>query len=58
MFHYNVPHPCLELASEEGGRMQAEELRLEKSHSIRRLKIIFADGYDHFAAVYSVHATG
>ncbi len=53
-----LPRPHLELTCEESGRLQSEELRLEQSQSIRRLKVVFAEGYDHFVVVYSIHATG
>lgn len=46
-----------ELQAQDGKRVQNEVFQLEMGRSLRRLKVILTEGYDHFAAVYSVHAT-
>jgi len=49
--------PPTEMSAQESGHCQNEEHMFNAARSIRRLKIIMAQGYDHFAALYSVQTS-
>ena len=39
------------------GHRQSEEFKFSKPLTVKRLKLILAQGYEHFAAIYSVNFT-